>query len=249
MPRAGLSGFGDDVERIDWRSPAPRRESGQRRQPERRAPQPTIKPVRAADPIASSGSPRSSTASTRGRSVRGGGVSEDRAAVGRVAYEGRSLRGSGMSDGRSAVGGAAYEGRSAAGRVTYESRSGRIDGTVSDGRSPRSPRSPRPTSPERPIDPGRAAGVRAPGAGVPGRRTVTIQGRGGERAGFRQTQSRRRPSERPYERAGFRPDRVAMWAVMLGVLLVLVAATSSHAAIGGVQAGDHGQSRAVLASR
>ncbi len=42
---------------------------------------------------------------------------------------------------------------------------------------------------------------------------------------------RRRPTSRPYERSGFEPDRVAMWAVLLGVLLVLVAATSSHAAL------------------
>jgi hypothetical protein len=34
-----------------------------------------------------------------------------------------------------------------------------------------------------------------------------------------------------HERPGFRPDRAAMWAVLLGLLLVLVAATSSHAAV------------------
>jgi hypothetical protein len=28
-----------------------------------------------------------------------------------------------------------------------------------------------------------------------------------------------------------RPDRIALWAVLLGILLVLVAATSSHAAV------------------
>jgi len=41
---------------------------------------------------------------------------------------------------------------------------------------------------------------------------------------------RRRPRRRAYERWGFQPDRVAMWAVLLGVVLVLVAAASSHAA-------------------
>jgi hypothetical protein len=40
--------------------------------------------------------------------------------------------------------------------------------------------------------------------------------------------SHRRPQRRAYERAGFRPDRVAMWAVLLGVLLVLVAVLSAH---------------------
>jgi hypothetical protein len=33
----------------------------------------------------------------------------------------------------------------------------------------------------------------------------------------------------PHQRAGFKPDRVAMWAVFLGLLLVLVAAMSGHA--------------------
>ena len=42
--------------------------------------------------------------------------------------------------------------------------------------------------------------------------------------------SRRRSTKRPYERAGFQPDRTAMWAVLLGILLVLVAVTTSHAA-------------------
>jgi hypothetical protein len=69
------------------------------------------------------------------------------------------------------------------------------------------------------------------GGGVPGRRTVTIRGRGSERNLMYSSRGpRRRPSERPYERAGFKPDRVAMWAVLLGLILILVAATSSHAA-------------------
>ena len=67
-----------------------------------------------------------------------------------------------------------------------------------------------------------AAALRRPGrtprpTGVPGRRTVTIRGRGTERnlAGY----SSRSPAASvgaPIERAGFRPDRVAMWAVLLG---------------------------------
>jgi hypothetical protein len=40
-----------------------------------------------------------------------------------------------------------------------------------------------------------------------------------------------RPTLRRHERPGFRPDRAALWAVMLGLLLILVAATSAHAAI------------------
>ena len=68
--------------------------------------------------------------------------------------------------------------------------------------------------------------------GVPGRRTVTITGHGTERYHSSSTQAaRRRPPRRAHEKVGFRPDRVAMWAVLLGLLLVLVAATSSHAAV------------------
>ncbi|MGA2009113.1 MAG: hypothetical protein ABSH51_01065 [Solirubrobacteraceae bacterium] len=69
------------------------------------------------------------------------------------------------------------------------------------------------------------------GAGVPERRTVTIRGRGDERAvPVRSSSARRRPPERRYERAGFRPDRAAMWAVLLGILLIVAAAATAHAA-------------------
>jgi len=68
--------------------------------------------------------------------------------------------------------------------------------------------------------------------GVPGRRTVTIRGRGAERdLMWPAHQSRRRPDFPVYERPGFKPDRMAMWAVFLGLLMVLVAAASSHAAV------------------
>jgi hypothetical protein len=47
--------------------------------------------------------------------------------------------------------------------------------------------------------------------------------------------SRHSPSSRrrrgPYDQALARPDRIAMWAVLLGVILLLAAATSSHAAV------------------
>jgi hypothetical protein len=35
----------------------------------------------------------------------------------------------------------------------------------------------------------------------------------------------------PYDQALARPDRIAMWAVLLGIILLLAAATSSHAAV------------------
>ena len=64
----------------------------------------------------------------------------------------------------------------------------------------------------------------------PARRTVTITGRGAERnLPWPTDAARRRSAKRVHERAGFRPDRFAMWALFLGLLLVLVAATSAHA--------------------
>ena len=78
---------------------------------------------------------------------------------------------------------------------------------------------------------GTGVAARPDGTGVPGRRTVKITGYGSQRnLIYASREPRRRPAERPYERAGFKPDRVAMWAVLLGVLLVLVAAMSAHAA-------------------
>ena len=69
-----------------------------------------------------------------------------------------------------------------------------------------------------------------------GRRTVVITGRGSERrhdvSGRSRLRRRSWEASLPvHERAGFRPDRVAMWAVLLGLILLLVAATSSHAAV------------------
>jgi hypothetical protein len=63
----------------------------------------------------------------------------------------------------------------------------------------------------------------------PARRTITITGRGAERnLPWPTDSSRRRSARRVHERAGFRPDRFAMWALFLGLLLLLVAATSAH---------------------
>jgi hypothetical protein len=39
---------------------------------------------------------------------------------------------------------------------------------------------------------------------------------------------RRRPPRRPVERLGPRPDRIAMWAVVMALFLVLVTILSSH---------------------
>jgi hypothetical protein len=64
---------------------------------------------------------------------------------------------------------------------------------------------------------------------APARRTVTIRGQGAERYVPARDQRRRR-SERRYESPGFRPDRAAMWAVLLCILMIVIAAASAHAA-------------------
>ena len=70
--------------------------------------------------------------------------------------------------------------------------------------------------------------LRSASGGVPGRRTVTIRGQVPDHR-YVTPSSRRRP-ERRYERSGFRPDRAALWAVLLGMMLILAAVTSAHAA-------------------
>jgi hypothetical protein len=67
----------------------------------------------------------------------------------------------------------------------------------------------------------------------PRRRTVEITGHpvGGPSLPRLVEIDRRRPARRAVERVGPRPDRVALWAVVLGFFLILVAVTStSHAA-------------------
>ncbi|MGH2915562.1 MAG: hypothetical protein ACRDMX_11295 [Solirubrobacteraceae bacterium] len=69
-----------------------------------------------------------------------------------------------------------------------------------------------------------------PTGAQPDRRTITIRGHGSERPVPIHSRSSRRRPERRHERTGFRPDRAALWAVLLGVLLILAAVTSAHAA-------------------
>ena len=79
---------------------------------------------------------------------------------------------------------------------------------------------------------GAAATAIAPLAPPPARRTVQITGRTVAAPSLPRLVEveRRRPARRSAERVGPRPDRVALWAVLLGFFLILVAATSSHAA-------------------
>lgn len=68
-----------------------------------------------------------------------------------------------------------------------------------------------------------------PAGPQPGRRTVTITGQAPTpRAPRVVALDRRRPRASAIERLGPRPDRLALWAVLMGVLLVVVAATSGH---------------------
>jgi hypothetical protein len=59
------------------------------------------------------------------------------------------------------------------------------------------------------------------------RRTVVISGRPGPAHKLAQIE-RRRPPRRPAERIAARPDRVALWAFLFGLLLVIVALASAH---------------------
>jgi hypothetical protein len=70
-----------------------------------------------------------------------------------------------------------------------------------------------------------------PGQGVPGRPTVQIRGHGAE-ARFEallQERARRRPPRTVSERLGPRPDRVALWALLLAVVLVITAGATADA--------------------
>jgi hypothetical protein len=63
--------------------------------------------------------------------------------------------------------------------------------------------------------------------GQAGRRTVKIGGRPGE---LQASPVRRRPPRTASERLGARPDRVAAWAFVLGILLILIAVATANAA-------------------
>lgn len=62
----------------------------------------------------------------------------------------------------------------------------------------------------------------------PTRRTVVIKGHG--HGHYTPPRGGYEARLRPHERSGFKPDRVALWAVLLGLALLLGAVTSSHAA-------------------
>ncbi|MEX2218717.1 MAG: hypothetical protein WD749_08145 [Phycisphaerales bacterium] len=68
---------------------------------------------------------------------------------------------------------------------------------------------------------------------IPARRTVEIRGRTVPAPVVPRTVEldRRRPARRPIERVGPRPDRIAMWALLMGILLILVAVGTADASV------------------
>ena len=66
--------------------------------------------------------------------------------------------------------------------------------------------------------------------GLPGRRTIEIRGRTVPAPAVPRSlevDRTRRPPRRAVERVGPRPDKVAMWALMMGLVLILVALSTS----------------------
>jgi hypothetical protein len=79
----------------------------------------------------------------------------------------------------------------------------------------------------------------AAGAGMSSRRTVEIRGRTVPAPAVPRSHGpdRRRPPRQAAERVGSRPDRLALWALVMGLVLILVAvSTADAAAVAGVAA-------------
>jgi hypothetical protein len=76
-------------------------------------------------------------------------------------------------------------------------------------------------------------GERAHGTAIPARRTVEIRGRTVPAPIVPRSVEveRRRPPRRAVERVGPRPDRVAMWALLMGIVLILVAVGTADASV------------------
>jgi len=74
-------------------------------------------------------------------------------------------------------------------------------------------------------------GPRMKGDGTPGRVTVEIRGRTVPAPAVPRPLEvdRNRPQRRAVERVGARPDRVAMWALLMGLMLILVAIGTADA--------------------
>jgi hypothetical protein len=76
-------------------------------------------------------------------------------------------------------------------------------------------------------------GAHEKGTAIPARRTVEIRGRTVPAPAVPRSVEidRRRPPRRPIERVGTRPDRLAMWALLMGIVLILVAVGTADASV------------------
>ena len=89
----------------------------------------------------------------------------------------------------------------------------------------------------RPPDPARPASVarrgpHARGTALPARRTVEIRGRTVPAPVVPRVElDRRRPPRRAIERVGPRPDRLALWALLMGLMQILVAVGTADASV------------------
>ena len=76
-------------------------------------------------------------------------------------------------------------------------------------------------------------GPHAKGSPIPARRTIEIRGRTVPAPSVPRTVEldRRRPPRRAIERVGTRPDRLALWALLMGIVLILVAVGTADASM------------------
>jgi len=85
----------------------------------------------------------------------------------------------------------------------------------------------------RPATPPRR-GPHAKGTAIPARRTIEIRGRTVPAPAVPrgvEVDRTRRPARRAVERVGPRPDRIAMWALLMGIVLILVAVGTADASV------------------
>ena len=84
----------------------------------------------------------------------------------------------------------------------------------------------------RPLPPRRGPHVK--GSAIPARRTIEIRGRTVPAPSVpreRVELDRHRPPRRAVERVGAHPDRLAMWALLMGLVLILVAVGTADASV------------------
>jgi hypothetical protein len=116
--------------------------------------------------------------------------------------------------------------------TTFAARRGRTDGGLDPRRGHHVDLPPAPRVRQGVAPPSGSQRVpRTKGAATPGRVTVEIRGRTVPAPAVPRPLEvhRQRPQRRAVERVGTRPDRVAMWALLMGLLLILVAIGTADA--------------------